>query len=70
MDISLNLVWIIFNAITGLVLWFIALFLLACGLMAVLDSEYGISALQLLVGTAIFVTGMVMLTYASTLGVS
>jgi hypothetical protein len=66
----LEVSWIIFNTVTGLVLWFVALFLLSCGLMAILEREYGISALQLLVGTAIFVTGMVMLTYASSLGVS
>lgn len=66
----LEVSWIIFNTVTGLVLWFVALFLLSCGLMAILEREYGISTLQLLVGTAIFVTGMVMLTYASSLGVS
>jgi uncharacterized SAM-binding protein YcdF (DUF218 family) len=66
----LEVSWIIFNVVTGIVLWFVALFLLACGLMAILEREYGISTLQLLVGTAIFVTGMVMLTYASSLGVS
>jgi hypothetical protein len=56
----LEVSWIIFNVVTGIVLWFVALFLLACGLMAILER----------VGTAIFVTGMVMLTYASSLGVS